>query len=130
MKHLNKIILALGIPVLMGVVGLAVMPQMAYASPADSVTDGINAANGGKECTGKNCTLGATVKTVTDVLLFIVGAVAVITIILGGIRYVTSNGDSTQITAAKNTILYSVIGLVVALLAYAIVNFIIGQFGK
>ena len=48
--------------------------------------------------------------------------------IIGGIRYVISNGDSSQITSAKNTIMYAVIGLVVALLAYAIVNFIVVQF--
>lgn len=130
MKHLNKIILALGLPALVILGGLAVMPQMAYASPKSEVKKGITAAGGDEPCEGSNCTLGATIKTVTNVLLFIIGAVAVIMIILGGIRYVTSNGESAQITAAKNTILYSVIGLVVALLAYAIVNFIIGQFGS
>ena len=65
---------------------------------------------------------------IINVLLFVIGAIAVIMIILGGIRYVLSNGDSSQITSAKNTVLYSVIGLVVALLAYAIVNFVVAQF--
>ena len=70
-------------------------------------------------------------KFVTDLiglLLFAIGIIAVIMIIIGGIRYVTSNGDSSQVTSAKNTILYAVVGLVVALLAYAIVNFVIGAF--
>ena len=130
MKHFYKIILALGLPTLMVLAGLAVMPQVAYASPKSEVTKGIDAAGSAGTCGDHECTLGDSVKTVTNVLLFIIGAVAVIMIILGGIRYVTSNGESAQITAAKNTILYSVIGLVVALLAYAIVNFVIGQFGK
>ena len=130
MKHLNKIILALGIPFFVGLAGLTIMPQVVHASPKSEVTKGITAANGGNECEDDSCTLGGTVKTVTDVLLFIVGAVAVIMIIIGGIRYVTSNGDGNQVTAAKNTILYSVIGLVVALLAYAIVNFVLNQFAK
>lgn len=67
-------------------------------------------------------------KTITNVLLFIIGAISVIMLIIGGIRYTTSNGDSGAITTAKNTILYAVIGIVVALLAYALVNFVISSF--
>jgi len=52
----------------------------------------------------------------------------VIVIIVGGIRYATADGDSGKITQARNTILYAVIGLVVALLAYAITFFVVGQF--
>ena len=69
-----------------------------------------------------------TFQTVTNVMLFLVGAVSVIMIIIGGLRYVLSNGDSSQITAAKNTILYAIIGLIVAILAFAIIRFIIGSF--
>jgi hypothetical protein len=46
-------------------------------------------------------------------------------LIYGGIRYTISGGDSSSVTAAKNTIMYAVIGIVVALLAYAIVNFVL-----
>jgi magnesium-transporting ATPase (P-type) len=73
-------------------------------------------------------TLQSQIKNIVNVLLFILGAIAVIMIVVGGIRYTTSNGDSSAITSAKNTILYAVIGLVVAMLAYAIVNFIIDAF--
>lgn len=72
--------------------------------------------------------VGGTFSTITNVLLFIIGAVAVIMIVIGGMRYVLSGGDSSQITAAKNTILYAIIGIVVAILAYAAVNFVIGSF--
>jgi multisubunit Na+/H+ antiporter MnhB subunit len=51
-------------------------------------------------------------------------------IIIGGIRYTTSNGESSQIKSAKDTIMYAVIGLVVAILAYSIVNFVVDQFAK
>jgi hypothetical protein len=71
---------------------------------------------------------GGTFSTITNVLLFIVGAIAVIMIVIGGLRYVLSGGDSNQITAAKNTILYAIIGIIVAILAYAIVRFIVGSF--
>ena len=65
--------------------------------------------------------------TVVNILLFIIGAVSVIMLIYGGIRYTTSGGNSNNVTAAKNTIMYSVIGLVIAILAYALVNFVIVQ---
>lgn len=73
-------------------------------------------------------TLEDQIKTITNVLLFIIGAIAVIMIIIGGIRYVTSNGDASQTKAAKDTIMYAVIGIIVAILAYAIVNFVITAF--
>lgn len=68
------------------------------------------------------------VQTLISTLLYIIGIICVIVIIVGGIKYTTSNGDSNQITSAKNTILYAVIGLVVAMLAFAIVNFVVAQF--
>lgn len=58
-------------------------------------------------------------------MLFLVGAIAVIMIIFGGIRYVVSGGNSSQVQGAKNTIMYALVGVVVALLAYAAVNFVI-----
>ncbi len=71
---------------------------------------------------------GGTFATITNVLLFIVGAIAVIMIVIGGLRYVLSGGNSDQITAAKNTILYAIVGIIVALLAYAAVNFVLTSF--
>lgn len=67
-------------------------------------------------------------QTITNVLLFILGAVSVIMIIIGGLRYVISGGNATAVTAAKNTILYAIVGVIVALLAYAIINFVLGSF--
>jgi hypothetical protein len=49
-------------------------------------------------------------------------------IVLGGIRYTTSNGEASQVKGAKDTILYAVIGLIVAIMAFAIVNFVVDQF--
>jgi glucose uptake protein GlcU len=65
---------------------------------------------------------------VTTTLLFILGIISVIMIIVGGIRYTTSNGDASRVKAAKDTITYSVVGLVVALLAYSIVTFVANRF--
>ena len=64
-------------------------------------------------------------KQVTNVILYIVGIIAVIMLIIGGIKYVVSGGDSKKVTDANNTVLYAIIGLVIAFLAFAIVNFVI-----
>ena len=62
---------------------------------------------------------------VINVVLGVIGVVAVVMIIIGGIQFTTSSGDTAKTTKAKNTIIFSVIGLVVALLAFAIVNFVL-----
>lgn len=66
--------------------------------------------------------------TISNTLLFIIGALSVIMIIVGGLRYAISGGNATAVTAAKNTILYAIVGLIVALLAFAIINFVINTF--
>lgn len=68
------------------------------------------------------------VRNLISTLLFALGIVAVIAIVVGGIRYTTSDGDSGKIKQAKDTILYAVVGLVVAMLAFAIVNFVLFRF--
>ncbi|HET6746689.1 MAG TPA: hypothetical protein VFH06_01130 [Candidatus Saccharimonadales bacterium] len=75
---------------------------------------------------GDNATNMITI--VINILLFVVGIIAVIMIIVGGIRYTLSNGNASQVKEAKDTILYSVIGLVIAIMSYAIVNFVLGRF--
>lgn len=67
------------------------------------------------------------VKTVVNLLSAVVGIVAVIMIIVGGFRYVTSGGNDTSVTAAKNTILYAIIGLIVVALAQIIVRFTLSK---
>ena len=61
---------------------------------------------------------------------FIAGIVAVVVIIIGGIRYAASGGDSSGIQSAKNTIMYAVVGLVVVIMAAAITGFIINNVAK
>lgn len=79
-------------------------------------------------CQAKDDSVQGPVQTVISTLLVVIGIVAVIMIIIGGIRYTLSNGDASQIKSAKDTVLYSVVGLIVAMLAYAIVNFVVRQF--
>lgn len=91
------------------------------------IRDGVEAARTEEMMTSVFGTQGV-FSTITDVLLFIIGSISVIMIIIGGIRYVISGGDASKVTAAKNTILYAIVGIIVALLAYAIVNFVLVNF--
>lgn len=68
-------------------------------------------------------------KIIIDTALYIVGAVSVLMLIYGGIRYTTSGGNVTNVTAAKNTVLYAIVGIVVSLLSFAIVRFVLSSLG-
>ena len=69
------------------------------------------------------------VTQIINIMLFVIGILCVIMIIFGGIRYVTSSGEKTKVDNAKNTIIYAVVGLVVAIVAYALVNWVFGAIG-
>lgn len=96
----------------------------AYAGP---VANGVNSAKGDDQPAFLFGNSGV-FSQISNVLLFIVGAIAVIMIVIGGLRYVISGGDSSQVQAAKNTILYALVGVIVAILAYAAVNFVVSSF--
>jgi hypothetical protein len=110
------------------VLALAIFIMIAASPEAfaqGAVQAGVNAARGD----GMPSTLfgdGGIITTITNTLLFIVGALAVIMIIFGGIRYATSAGNASAVTAAKNTILYAIVGLIIAFLAFAAVNWVLG----
>ena len=122
--------------VLRSAAGVLVIPALAVtvslalgvdaASAQSSIQDGINASQG----TGVPTELfgdGSIFTTIVNILLFIIGAISVIMLIIGGIRYTVSGGDAAAVTGAKNTILYAIIGLVVAFLAFAVVNWVLGS---
>jgi len=79
-------------------------------------------------CENKDDKADSFVKTLVNVLLYILGAVSVLVIIIGGFLYVLSGGNSANVTKAKNAITYAIVGLIVAFLAYAIVNWVIELF--
>lgn len=136
-KNIRKLLL---IPALVVGFGLMASP-VALAVEGDDGTDtaedcGISSGlTGGMNCAGQSDSLsndsdvGGVFKTVTDVLLFVVGAVAVIMLIYGGFKYVTSSGDAQAVTSAKNTIMYAVIGIVVAIMSFALLSFVTTQLG-
>lgn len=117
--------LVIGLASLVGLSALPVAP--AYAAPADEMEKSLDLVN--PSDTGQpDRTLEQYVETIINALLFVIGAVSVIMIIIGGIRYTTSNGDPAKVKASKDTILYAIIGVIVAILAFAIVKWVVAAF--
>ncbi len=74
-----------------------------------------------------NNKINSILKLVINIFSLIVGVVAVIMIIVGGLRYITSGGESSNVSTAKNTIIYAIVGLVIVALAQFIVHFVLGK---
>lgn len=91
-----------------------------------NLSSGIDAAKG--EGSSDAANIEDIVSKIINYLLYAVGIASVVMLIFGGFKYITSGGDSGKVGEAKNTILYAIIGLVVAILAWAIVSFITKQF--
>ena len=127
MKKIKFLIITLGI---FAGFGLTLMPAYAGAAfdPFANSCDPPDDQTAVCKDRGTN-KFSAVVKTIVNSLLYILAAVSVVVIIIAGITYTTSGGDSAMVTKAKNTLLYAVVGLVVAILAYAIVNYVINAFG-
>ncbi len=74
-----------------------------------------------------NSKINDILKLVINIFSLIVGVVAVIMIIVGGLRYITSGGEAGNVSTAKNTIIYAIVGLVIVALAQFIVHFVLGK---
>jgi len=133
MKKSIKVIIAgmLAVPVL--ALGMSLAGPVSQPVSAQSIQEGADAAKGDSTTTclfnSSTCSDGV-FTTITNAALYIIGAISVLMLIYGGFRYTISGGNEKDVTAAKNTILYAVVGIIVAIMAYAIVNFVIGQFVK
>ena len=132
MKNIIKKISVAVFTVALSVAGVSTLAVAtpAYAEPKKSnsgsfsLQDGMNAAKTDDQQSNLFGDTGI-FTTIVRVLLFLIGVVSVIMLIYGGIQYVLSTGDSGKVTNAKNTILYAIVGLIVAILSYAIVNFVL-----
>ena len=105
--------------------GASVLSTASLSGSASAqVSEGINTATTsemkGKSIDGKD----GLIKTVVNILLWAVGILSVIMIIFSGFRYITSAGDASKTKSAQSTLIYSVVGLIVAIMAYAIVNMV------
>ena len=106
--------------------GVASVLSLSVASTNASaqVSSGINAATTdemkNKQIDGSN----GVIRTVSNILIWVVGIVAVIMIVWSGFKYITTAGDASKVASAKSSLIYAIVGLIIAILAYAIVNFV------
>ncbi|MNQ27270.1 hypothetical protein D3C85_405250 [compost metagenome] len=123
MKNIKQIILTTALA--LGIAGL-IAPVTAGAVDVFQPCAANSQSAVCKDTKGES--VNSIVTPLVNTLLFILGAISVVMIIVSGIRYATSNGDASAVTSAKNTLMYSIIGLIVAILAFAIVNFVVTAF--
>ncbi len=109
--------------------GLMIVPAVGSVTHAQNpIKQGVEAT-----CSGSNCTTDAEgdvkglVADIINIFSWVVGVVSVIMIIFGGFRYITSGGEAGKVTSAKNTIVYALVGLVIAALAQVLVLFVLGN---
>jgi len=117
---MNK--LAVLLLAIIGVFGLA-LPVAAWQDPICSHLSGDDWRAAGCQNVNARAEVDRTVINGINAALYIIGIIAVIIIIVGGIRYIMSRGDPATLKKAKDTITYAIIGLIVAILAFPIVNF-------
>lgn len=124
MKRIKTVLI--GLALLLGLGGGMLVPVAAHADTAKSEV--CRTLQAGADCTDNksgSVSVGSIITTTINVLSLIIGVIAVIMIIVGGIRYVVSAGDSNAVSGAKNTIIYALVGLAVAALAQALVQFVL-----
>ena len=105
----------------LGLVGMATVPAAANAK--EDLCAGITA--GGGNCTEDGSSLTKVIRVVIQILSLVAGVAAIIMIIVGGLRYITSGGDASKVASAKNAIIYAIIGLVVVVFSQFIVRFVL-----
>lgn len=119
------VVVMLGTPIAIGGQAYAADIQNNLCKGADLRFSGsANCADTTKDSGAK---LDRLVTDIVNIFSVIVGVVAVIMIIYGGFRYIISGGDSSNVTNAKNTILYAIVGLVIVALAQFIVKFVLSK---
>lgn len=108
------------------------VPALVSADLKSQLCKGTNLAVDGTASTscdtnGQDSSLGNIATKVVNLLSLIVGVIAVIMIIVGGFRYITSGGESGNVSGAKNTLIYAIVGLVIVALAQFIVHFVLNN---
>jgi len=112
------------------VIGLVGTKNSHAITAKDSVCQGIGVGGGSTDCsdTAGSPNVTSSITTAIDIFSWIAGIAAVIVVIVGGFKYITSAGDSNGVSSAKNTIMYALIGLIVVAFAQVIVKFVVKKF--
>jgi len=117
------------IAALAGVFALATPAQALFEGAKDQACNGANLTDDGgcDTSTDSDSSISKTVKAIINILSFVVGIVAIIMLIIGGIRFITSQGEGSSTAAARSTIIYALVGILVVVMAQVLVKFVIGR---
>lgn len=129
MNIIKKFIIVLALSAVpLALFGPANVSAGPFSSSKGEACRGANLGGGGScsDNTAAN-SIGETLTKVINILTIIVGIAAVVVIIINGLKFITSNGDSNSISSAKNGIIYALVGLIIVALSQAIVRFIINR---
>lgn len=125
-SYVTKLLIAAAVlvPIVVPATVIAAEPNI-----QGNLCQGANLEVGERGCdaAGSEDKVNDLIALIINIFSIVVGVVAVIMIIIGGLKYITSSGDSNNVTSAKNTILYAIIGLVVVALAQFIVKFVLSK---
>ena len=128
---MNVLINSIKITILATILSFGVMlavPASVFADAADDACSAIGGSTASDGCYAPGeGTLNNLTATIINIFSFVVGIVAVFMIIIGGFKYITSGGDANASKAARSTIIYAIVGLVVVAFAQIIVQFVIRE---
>jgi hypothetical protein len=136
MRLLKKILLTLSLCVLMTAPAVTGASAVSFNSARTVAVSTGDACEGLQQLGGTNCPqnggnpqgkIGSLAKSVVEIISYIAGVAAIIMIVVSGIKYTTSGGDSAQVSSAKTTLIYALIGVAVASLAQFMVHFILNR---
>jgi hypothetical protein len=108
--------------------GLVFVPAIASADLQGDACQGVNQLSGSNSSScsaGNGASVTDIMRTVINILSVIVGFIAVVMIIVGGLRFITAGGDSNAVAGARSTILYAVVGLIIVAIAQVLVHFVL-----
>lgn len=114
---------------ILGLSSLSYQPSFADNVCGSSAPEEVRRAAGCPETGGNKDELRIVITSILNSIIGVSGLVAAIFVVVGGINYMTSNGDAGKVEKAKKTILYACIGIAVCALAFAIVNWAIDVIG-
>lgn len=133
--RIKTVAILTGISLMLGLAAPAFAQQTVQQAINNGLCSGSNLQISSSNYSSSGCNtssgpnIDSILRHIVNVLSAIIGLVAVVMIIFGGFRYITSGGSDTSVTSAKNTILYAIVGLVIVALSQALVRFVIKVLG-
>lgn len=123
--NMKKLLLVISLFLSISLGGFALSP-VATAQFKEQACEGISTISPGTDCEkGSGDRISTLLKNVLNIFSLVVGIIAVITLVIGGLKFITSQGEPGSTASARNTIIYSIVGLVVVAFAQVIVRFVL-----